>query len=60
MTASEGCCSTSNTFITVFLVTTTHVAHVGLQLRDTLIFRCVQDNGEVGEVLLSVHWIVHL
>lgn len=50
----------TNTFIAVFLVTPTHVAHVGLQLSDTLVFWCVQDHREVGEVLLSLHWIVHL
>lgn len=38
----------------------THFAHVGLQLSDTLILRCVQDHREFGKVLLGLHWILHL
>lgn len=39
---------------------TTHAAHVGLKLSHTLVLWCVQDHGEVGKVLLCIHWIVHL
>lgn len=36
---------------------TTHAAHVGLELSHTLVLRSVQDHGEVGKVLLGLHWI---
>lgn len=37
-----------------------HVAHVGLELSHTFVLGGVQDHREVGQVLLGVHWIVHL
>lgn len=37
----------------------TDIAQVGLQLGNPFILRCVQDNGEFGEVLLGLQWIFH-
>lgn len=43
-----------------FVVSLTHIAHMGLQLRHALIFRSVQHHREVGEVLLGLNVIVVL
>lgn len=39
---------------------TSHIAHVGLELSHTFVLGGVQDHREVGQVLLGIHWIVHL
>lgn len=38
----------------------TDVAQVGLQLSNTFVLWCVQDNREISKVLLGLHWIFHL
>lgn len=38
----------------------THVAHVALQLRHTVVLRRVEDHREVGEVLLGLHRVDRL
>ena len=38
----------------------THIAHVALQLRDTLVIRGIQHHGVVGVVLLGLKLIIFL
>lgn len=40
--------------------TSTHVAHVRLQLSDAVVLWRVQDHREVSQVLLCLYWVVHL
>lgn len=39
------------------LIKITHITHVGLQFSHTLVLGCVQDDTEVGKVLLGINLI---